>query len=65
MKCALCRFYFKQIDLANPGVGQCHRRSPKVVPMMGAQGMQLLGVFPPVKDEDFCGEFEAKLSLAS
>ena len=59
--CAACRFFAEK-------EGQCRRRAPTghvvVVPSRNLAGavsadVQVLGVFPGVKPDHWCGEYEA------
>lgn len=61
--CCGCRFYKSAHNLKEPGQGICRRRSPTVVPLQGPRGELLSqGLWPPVREEFWCGEHELKPS---
>lgn len=58
-KCEHCTYYYRLES-------QCRRNPPKILPLIGqptsliggqAQ-VQLMSAWPPVKPEQFCGEFK-------
>jgi hypothetical protein len=53
-RCETCRFFALLTD-------ECRRKAPAAFPVgAGAGKVQVLGVFPPTKAANWCGEFEAR-----
>ena len=52
MKCKNCVFYTKGIE---PDAGECHKRAPVT---HFAEAGKVETVFPKVKKDSFCGEFD-------
>lgn len=53
-RCETCRFFSA---LTN----ECRRKAPAAFPVgTGAGQVQVLGVFPPTKAANWCGEFEGR-----
>jgi hypothetical protein len=62
--CKLCRSYVKEGDRQ----GFCHAHPPQAMLLpvqgqLGAQGIAIQGVWPPVKADSRCSEFSAELSI--
>lgn len=63
-KCVNCQYYDRRNGRPNEGKtpvmwGQCRRHSPHLSPA-GAQKTYLVeGVWPLVRDDDWCGEWQA------
>ena len=61
-KCAKCKHFVvhgNQVLLNQPKVGDCRRYPPTAfLPNPG----QTASFFPPVQDQNFCGEWSPKLS---
>ena len=68
-KCVNCQFYDRRNAKPNEGRtpvmwGQCRRHSPQLSPA-GAQKTYLVeGVWPLVRDDDWCGEWRAPVRSA-
>lgn len=57
--CAKCKFYRKM-------TADCRREPPKVFPLTMASGeFKAIGLWPPTKDANWCGEFSLDLTVAS
>jgi hypothetical protein len=62
IKCEQCRWWLKprfkhnQVEEGGHIVGECRRRSPTIMSMIG----QPCAVFPNTSDDCFCGEAEPK-----
>ncbi len=61
-KCLGCHYYDRQITKATGanGVqwGQCRRAAPRLHPI-NAKTFKIEGVWPHVRDDDWCGEWKA------
>jgi len=61
-KCVACQFYDRQMAKStdNQGVhwGQCRRTAPMLHPI-NAKSYMIEGVWPTVRDDDWCGEWKA------
>lgn len=61
-KCLGCNFYDRQIGKSSDakGVqwGQCRRAAPRLHPI-NAKSFMIEGVWPHVRDDDWCGEWKA------
>lgn len=56
--CGLCIYFLRTGTVSNRG--QCRRYPPAVLSAVTAIGRgALASAFPAVRDEDYCGEFEA------
>ena len=60
-KCQVCQFYDRQNAKSNDGQltqwGQCRRASPMLHPI-NAKSYMIEGVWPHVRDDDWCGEWK-------
>jgi hypothetical protein len=62
-KCFSCQFYDRRNPTANDGKGstmwgQCRRTAPLLHPL-NAKSYMVEGVWPHVRDDDWCGEWKA------
>jgi hypothetical protein len=61
-KCVSCQFYDRRIAGPNEGKsaqwGQCRRTAPLLHPI-NAKSYMVEGVWPHVRDDDWCGEWKA------
>ena len=55
-RCTTCQYYDRQNK--GPGVGQCRREAPSLSPL-NAKAYMIEGVWPTVRDDDWCGEWKA------
>jgi hypothetical protein len=55
-RCVNCQYYDRQNKGA--GVGQCRRSAPSLSPI-NAKAYMIEGVWPTVRDDDWCGEWKA------
>ena len=55
-RCNNCQFYDRQDK--GSGVGQCRRQAPALSPI-NAKAYMIEGVWPTVRDDDWCGEWSA------
>jgi len=63
MNCKDCKYYAK--SLRNPGgCGYCHKSSPQISGD-NVVGQQYIGIWPQVKDDDWCGEFRKSRRAAT
>jgi len=62
--CKFCRFSHVKIQNGAPAQRFCRINPPSVFPMMGPQGLQLIGGWPPVQDDDGCSKYEAAETFA-
>ena len=66
-KCAGCQYYDrqtgKQTDSRGVQWGQCRRSSPMLHPI-NQKSYMIEGVWPHVRDDDWCGEFKAAVRRA-
>jgi hypothetical protein len=63
-KCVNCQFYDRRNARPNDGRapvmwGQCRRHSPHLSPVGGKKAYLVEGVWPLVRDDDWCGEWRA------
>jgi hypothetical protein len=61
-KCVACQFYDRDdADVAEKGVrwGKCRRTGPMVHPV-STKAYMVEGIWPQVRDDDWCGEWAAK-----
>jgi hypothetical protein len=63
-KCVNCQYYDRRNARPNDGRapvmwGQCRRHSPHLSPAAGKKAYQVEGVWPLVRDDDWCGEWRA------
>lgn len=60
-KCQVCQFYDRQNAKPSDGQvtqwGQCRRASPRLHPI-NAKSYMIEGVWPHVRDDDWCGEWK-------
>jgi len=61
-KCQLCQYYDRQNVKSNEGRaatqwGQCRREAPRLHPI-NAKSYMIEGVWPHVRDDDWCGEWK-------
>jgi hypothetical protein len=62
MMCGNCKFFVK--EPLQPKQGSCHVKSPTPIPVPAAPGqIQMLGVWPPVMDSLWCGEYQLKVNF--
>ena len=54
-RCDNCRFWLKSEKI--PGTGECRRHTPR-----GLEDYMPMAYWPVTKQDDWCGEFEAKIS---
>jgi hypothetical protein len=54
-RCSNCQYYDRQDKGA--GVGQCRRQAPALSPI-NAKAYMIEGVWPTVRDDDWCGEWK-------
>ena len=52
-KCENCRFWIHKIRASS--LGECHGAPPTA-----RESMQLAGIWPKTKSDDWCGVFDAK-----
>jgi hypothetical protein len=52
-KCGDC-FYYRKAPL-DPRGGTCRINVPAPVPMQSPQGFTIVGIWPPVTPDDWCG----------
>jgi hypothetical protein len=61
-RCVSCHFYDRHNGTPNggksPNAGQCRKGSPHLNPMT-AKSYMIEGVWPTVRDDDWCGEWKA------
>jgi len=57
-RCNNCQFYDRQDK--GSGVGQCRRQAPALSPI-NAKAYMIEGVWPTVRDDDWCGEWKSSL----
>lgn len=65
--CATCKHFRRGKEI---GKGECMRYPPTVSvhpikSQFGQDGFLTQSVFPPTKDSNFCGEYQAKLEMVS
>lgn len=56
-----CQYYDRQADKSDgkgPAWGQCRRTAPSLSPI-NAKSYMIEGVWPTVRDDDWCGEWTA------
>lgn len=53
--CAACAFYWK--GGSEWESGECHAQPPSVPDPAYEEGVRLLGVWPPVRENSWCGRF--------
>src|ERR1700704_5854139 len=63
-KCVNCQYYDRRNARPNDGRapvmwGQCRRHSPHLSPVAGKKAYLVEGVWPLVRDDDWCGEWRA------
>ena len=60
-KCMTCQYYdrksAKAVAGGAPSWGQCRRNSPQLNPV-NAKSYMIEGVWPTVRDDDWCGEWK-------
>lgn len=60
-KCVACQYYDRQLAKTNDGKGvmwgQCRRTAPMLHPI-NAKSYMIEGVWPHVRDDDWCGEWK-------
>ena len=60
-KCMTCQFYDRKHAKgsagAAPSLGQCRRSAPQLNPLT-AKSYMIEGVWPTVRDDDWCGEWK-------
>ncbi len=54
-RCVNCQYYDRQNK--GQGVGQCRRTAPALSPI-NAKAYMIEGVWPTVRDDDWCGEWK-------
>jgi len=60
-RCMNCQYYDRQADKSDgkgPAWGQCRRTAPSLSPI-NAKSYMIEGVWPTVRDDDWCGEWKA------
>ena len=60
-KCQTCQYYDRRKAAAGsaPNSGQCRRAAPHLSPVsVNAKSYQIEGVWPTVRDDDWCGEWK-------
>jgi len=57
-RCSNCQYFDRQAK--GTGVGQCRRAAPALSPI-NAKSYMIEGVWPTVRDDDWCGEWKASL----
>jgi len=60
-KCQTCQFYDRRKANGGsaPSAGQCRRSAPHLSPVsVNAKSYQIEGVWPTVRDDDWCGEWK-------
>ena len=55
-RCVNCQYYDRQNK--GQGVGQCRRQAPSLSPI-NAKAYMIEGVWPTVRDDDWCGEWKS------
>ena len=67
-RCLNCQFYDRKREKAASGQslrwGQCRRTSPMLSPTPAKSSYVIEGVWPTVRDDDWCGEWRATLLRA-
>lgn len=63
-KCINCQYYDRRNARPSDGRaplmwGQCRRHSPHLNPVTSKKSYQVEGVWPLVRDDDWCGEWRA------
>lgn len=62
-KCMSCQFYDRKSaagEARSPQWGQCRRTSPMLSPTTTAKSYMIEGVWPTVRDDDWCGEWKVQ-----
>lgn len=62
-KCNTCKFF--RLNARDMRVGECVRNPPQVSLFPTPNGPMPVSVMPPTKGEDWCGEYQQKVTLAS
>jgi hypothetical protein len=66
-RCAICNYYDRRNGRSNDGktaqAGQCRRTAPALSPI-NAKAYMIEGVWPTVRDDDWCGEWKALVRRA-
>jgi hypothetical protein len=57
-RCVNCQYYDRQDK--GQGVGQCRREAPALSPI-NAKAYMIEGVWPTVRDDDWCGEWKSRV----
>ena len=59
-RCVTCQYYDRQRRGADaaPNAGQCRREAPSLSPL-NQKTYMIEGVWPTVRDDDWCGEWKA------
>lgn len=60
-KCSNCKFFKR--NPADLKQGDCHKNPPVLTVIPMAQGPALLGNWPPVKEDGWCGEHKPALQV--
>ncbi len=66
-RCVICHYYDRRNGKSNDGkamqAGQCRRAAPALNPV-NAKSYMIEGVWPTVRDDDWCGEWKALVRRA-
>lgn len=66
-KCVACQYYDRQLGKTTDGKGvmwgQCRRTAPMLHPIV-AKSYMIEGVWPHVRDDDWCGEWKQAVRRA-
>jgi hypothetical protein len=57
-RCTSCQYFDRQNKAQS--VGQCRRQAPALSPI-NVKAYMIEGVWPTVRDDDWCGEFRAQV----
>jgi hypothetical protein len=57
-RCSNCQFYDRQDK--GSAIGQCRRQAPALSPI-NAKAYMIEGVWPTVRDDDWCGEWKSSM----
>ncbi len=60
-RCVNCQYYDRQNK--GQGAGQCRRQAPALSPI-NAKAYMIEGVWPTVRDDDWCGEWKSGMRKA-
>jgi len=61
--CKSCKFFVR--DRLHMKSGACRVHAPTVIMLQTTQGVMQQGVWPPVTEDAWCGEYKMKVTLNS